>query len=78
MIEEVKIQIFERLSFWELLKTRSIEIPIIQRDYAQGRVNKEKVRNDFLERLKSALIDYPVELDFVYGSEENNLFQPLQ
>ena len=77
MIEEVKIQKFERLSFWELLKTRSIEIPIIQRDYAQGRVNKEKVRNDFLERLKSALIDYPVELDFVYGSEENNFFQPL-
>jgi uncharacterized protein with ParB-like and HNH nuclease domain len=77
MIEKEKIQKFERLSFWELLNTRSIEIPIIQRDFAQGRVNKVKVRSDFLERLKSALIDNPVELDFVYGSEENNLFLPL-
>lgn len=68
---------FERLSFFQLLKNRSIEIPIIQRDYAQGRAKKEKVRNDFLDALKNALIGNPIELDFVYGSEENNILQPL-
>ncbi|MDL2313105.1 DUF262 domain-containing protein [Bacteroidales bacterium OttesenSCG-928-B11] len=77
MSNEVNIQKFERLSFWQLLENRSIEIPIIQRDYAQGRVKKEKVRNDFLRALKSALTDKPIELDFVYGSEENHLLQPL-
>lgn len=68
---------FEKLSFWQLLENRSVEIPIIQRDYAQGRAKKQKVRNDFLEALKNALTGNPVELDFVYGKEENNVFQPL-
>jgi len=70
-------QEFEKLSFWQLLENRSIEIPIIQRDYAQGRANKEKVRNLFLNALKSALIGNPIELDFIYGSEENNVLKPL-
>jgi hypothetical protein len=70
-------QKFEKLSFWELLETRSVEIPIIQRDYAQGRARKEKVRNDFLNALKQALAGNPVELDFIYGSENNNVLQPL-
>lgn len=68
---------FEKLSFWQLLENRSVEIPIIQRDYAQGRAKKEKVRNDFLDALKNALTGDPVELDFVYGSEVNNVLQPL-
>lgn len=68
---------FEKLSFWQLLENRSVEIPIIQRDYAQGRAKKQKVRNDFLDALKNALTGNPVELDFVYGSEENNILQPL-
>ena len=34
-----KGQIF---SFFQLLKEQKIEIPIIQRDYAQGRVGKEE------------------------------------
>lgn len=68
---------FEKLSFWQLLENRSVEIPIIQRDYAQGRAKKEKVRNAFLDALKNALTGDPVELDFVYGSEVNNVLQPL-
>ncbi|MGE4346166.1 MAG: DUF262 domain-containing protein [Flavobacteriaceae bacterium] len=68
---------FEKLSFWQLLENRSVEIPIIQRDYAQGRAKKEKVRNDFLDALKNALTGNPVELDFVYGSEEKSVLQPL-
>lgn len=68
---------FEKLSFWQLLDKRSVEVPIIQRDYAQGRATKEKVRNDFLEALKNALSENPIELDFVYGSEKDNILQPL-
>ncbi|MBK5143144.1 DUF262 domain-containing protein [Budviciaceae bacterium BWR-B9] len=62
----------ERLSFYQLFdqKNMQVEIPIIQRDYAQGRVEVEEVRNTFLQ----ALHDYlekgePFrDLDFVYGS----------
>ena len=31
----------EKITFWELLDEYSIEIPVIQRDYAQGRENVE-------------------------------------
>jgi hypothetical protein len=34
---EEKNFITEEISFWELLQKTKIEIPIIQRDYAQGR-----------------------------------------
>ncbi|MDD3667545.1 MAG: DUF262 domain-containing protein [Bacteroidales bacterium] len=68
---------FEKLSFWQLLENRTVEIPIIQRDYAQGRKKQVKVRNTFLDALYNALFSNPVELDFVYGSEENGVLQPL-
>ena len=29
-----------KTSFWKLLQEKSIEIPIIQRDYAQGRTQE--------------------------------------
>ena len=49
-----------------------IEIPIIQRDYAQGRPQEIEVRTAFLESLKTALVaddsGYGLDLDFVYGS----------
>jgi hypothetical protein len=70
-------QQFEKLSFWQLLKTRGVEIPIIQRDYAQGRDKQKKVRDTFLNALYPALDNNPIELDFVYGSEKNNVLQPL-
>jgi uncharacterized protein with ParB-like and HNH nuclease domain len=66
-----------KLSFWQLLKEQQVEIPIIQRDYAQGRAKKGKIRNDFLDALYDALANNPIELDFVYGSEEKNTLQPL-
>lgn len=77
MNNEEKNQNFEKLSLWQLLDIRSVEIPIIQRDYAQGRKNKKKIRNDFLDSLINAFTNKEVELDFIYGSEENKLFQPL-
>lgn len=42
-------------SLWQLLKDNNIEIPIIQRDYAQGRIGKEELRRNFLTYLKESL-----------------------
>ena len=71
------------ISFWNFLKESTIEIPIIQRDYAQGRLGKENLRKTFLADLKKALDnehpykDTPMKLDFVYGSAENGKLNPL-
>ena len=65
-------------TLWDLLQRRSIVIPIIQRDYAQGRDGKESLRNRFLKSLKYALDNSKrMELDFVYGSTEGDTFFPL-
>jgi len=65
-------------SFWELLGQKGIEIPIIQRDYAQGRKNQKELRNKFLYALKDALEkEKEIRLDFIYGYIENQCFQPL-
>ncbi|WP_319589394.1 DUF262 domain-containing protein [uncultured Draconibacterium sp.] len=68
----------QQTTFWKLLQNRKIEIPIIQRDYAQGRIGKEKLREKFLNDLKYALDNNKtLKLDFVYGSIENNSLNPL-
>ena len=67
-----------KISFWNFIRQNTIEIPIIQRDYAQGRVGKEHLRASFLKELKEALDKKQLlKLDFVYGSQENNHLQPL-
>ena len=64
-------------SFWKFIQKHPVEIPIIQRDYAQGRLGKEYIRRDFLANQKKALDDYlkddtsVLKLDFVYGTEHN-------
>lgn len=69
----------QQTTFWNFLKQHKIEIPIIQRDYAQGRIGKEKLRETFLKDLKKALEEKgsSLKLDFVYGSVENNALNPL-
>lgn len=77
-------------SFWELISSselkNGIEVPMIQRDYAQGRNTKKisEIRdgflNDLLNKGEAILIDSskpPIELDFIYGSIANNKFIPL-
>jgi len=65
-------------SFYELLKTNNIEIPIIQRDYAQGRKDKKKIRQNFLNALYESISkEEKIMLDFVYGSNTEDSFQPL-
>lgn len=83
--EIVVNKLLERLnsiSFWELLsECTKIEIPIIQRDYAQGRDNEKtnKIRNVFLDSLIKAIEseNESLELDFVYGDINNGIFHPL-
>lgn len=58
----------------------SVEIPLIQRDYAQGRpgASVEEIRIDFLEVLLGAVAGgEPVGLDFVYGRVEGGTLHPL-
>jgi hypothetical protein len=65
-------------SFWKLLQNHNVEIPIIQRDYAQGRKGKEEVRDNFITALFNSISsDQSIRLDFIYGSVINNAFQPL-
>lgn len=71
------------ISFWHFIQKHTVEIPIIQRDYAQGRLGKEYLRYNFLTNLKQALdgkLPYGeriLMLDFVYGSENNYKLHPL-
>ena len=46
----------QKVSFWDLLKRKNIVIPIIQRDYAQGRKGKEFLRERFLKQLFDASV----------------------
>ena len=56
-----------KYTFWKLLDENSIEIPIIQRDYAQGRIDENKIRDKFLDVLYNKIenIHETVNLDFV-------------
>lgn len=66
------------LSFYELINEQKIEIPIIQRDYAQGRADKKEIRLNFLNTLYDSITNNKsIRLDFIYGSNINNSFQPL-
>ena len=72
----------KKMGFWQLISNISkIEIPIIQRDYAQGRDSEKtkKIRNAFLDNLIKAAEseNESLELDFVYGDIKNEVFQPL-
>ena len=51
------------------VQLNKIAIPIIQRDYAQGRIDPDvnRVRSRFLYSLYNAITGEPVTLDFVYG-----------
>ena len=67
----------QQLIFLQLIDKYKVEIPIIQRDYAQGREGKEELRESFLSAIKNASPTTPLVLDFVYGSITNNTFQPI-
>jgi len=75
------------LTFYGLFdEVNCIEIPILQRDYAQGRSEENEVRTLFLRslfnalKLEDAVSRQPLDLDFVYGNYEdsdNKIFSVL-
>lgn len=72
MNEKINTESGERLSFYKLLKLKKyrIQIPIIQRDFAQGRKTSKDVRDNFLQALYKYLDENKPnrDLDFIYGS----------
>ena len=75
---ESKIRTFISIFAEEI---KGINIPIIQRDYAQGRINNDvnRIRSRFLDALYKALTtDESITLDFVYGEvDEKGMLIPL-
>ena len=69
------------MSFWQLIGRFKIVIPVIQRDYAQGRDNPRAidVRKKIVEKIVSALKedDKAEFFDFVYGRIEGEAFIPF-
>lgn len=69
------------MTLLDLLTEYSVKIPIIQRDYAQGRHNAQTniIRKTLLNDMKNALCKttLPLDLNFVYGKENNKDFIPI-
>mgnify|MGYP002795028534 CR=1 FL=1 len=70
----------KKLSFFQLIEKEglNIEIPIIQRDYAQGRKAATSIRNEFVNALfRSLEKQQPLHLDFIYGNVIDGKLTPL-
>lgn len=74
----------EITNFWEVISEYAIEIPIIQRDYAQGRLTPKvnEIRKKIIDDIYVALNEKKkLEFDFVYGNIEirdaGSIFIPL-
>ena len=62
------------------VQLNKIAIPLIQRDYAQGRMDSDvqRVRSRFLNSLYNAVTKEPITLDFIYGDiDEKGTMTPL-
>ena len=75
-------EINEKYNLKSLLNEYKVVIPLIQRDYAQGRKDKRttEVRKKLLQDINTALIDTnvrPLDLNFIYGKSSNGKFIPL-
>lgn len=65
-------------TFWDLIESKKISIPIIQRDYAQGRIEEIEKREKFLNTIFNHLNnEEQLHLDFVYGRDKENTFYPI-
>lgn len=74
-MSEASQDVGKQISFANLFNEfEHVQIPIIQRDYAQGRLGYAELRQEFLGALLDALRknpddpNLPLDLDFVYGS----------
>ena len=65
-------------TFWNITKGSKIEIPEIQRDYAQGRLNGRvnTIRKGFVSDLLDAVsTGNPLNLDFIFGQSVDRINQ---
>jgi len=80
-IESLRVSLAGLLQNTNNYQVDRIVIPIMQRDYAQGRVNEQDVREGFLDSLYNYLTDKNKnshDLDFIYGNiNKENEFIPL-
>lgn len=69
----------KQYSFWEIISGHNIEIPAIQRDYAQGRKSEERIAHRLLSDLQAVLTDVSksMNLHFVYGKTDGSYLIPL-
>ena len=75
----------EKMSLLQLLDSiDEFVVPIIQRDYAQGRNEGsqkalcEDIRNDLVTNLSKALInEEKYLLNYIYGAKISNIFYPI-
>lgn len=71
----------ENVNFVEFIKKYNIKIPIIQRDYVQGK--DEYIRENFVEDIFDSLqTSEKLNLEFIYGStykddNNNEIFEPI-
>lgn len=69
-----------KYTFWKLLNQYTIEIPIMQRDYAQGRIDERtnSIREELIESLYCSVNgEGNIDFDFVYGTVKENKLFPL-
>jgi hypothetical protein len=68
-------------TLFELLGDHKVEVPMLQRDYAQGRQDSHAsmVRYNLLNDIKSAILGQtpPLDLNFVYGKTIDGKFIPI-
>lgn len=81
MIVDIKKTDAEELSFLDIVRRDgNIKIPLIQRDYAQGRPSKKitSIREKFIKDIYNCIINKTrLNLDFVYGATNGKRFIPL-
>lgn len=64
---------YEEHTFKSFLTKYRVTIPMVQRDYAQGRVTDDviRIRQRFLGAIKNCMVDRkPMKMDFIYGEIE--------
>jgi len=74
-IENKHIENGIEVTFWDIISHLKIEIPVIQRDYAQGRITNRinSIRKKFIQELVEIIKKddaEPMHLNFVYGRIE--------
>lgn len=72
----------KEMTFLDLINQHQIVIPIIQRDYVQGRINNDvnEIRKDFLQEIKNVVTnEIPIlRLGFVYGKVLDKDYQNIK